>query len=108
MKVMKNKGIENDAFYSKTVAKRATSDIELRAQIQQMFMIADKKQALNFRHELESKYVFPHPKAQLFAAAQKRLHQAMLDEMADIENNLAQLEADVDRLSASKLEVNHV
>jgi hypothetical protein len=99
--------LEDDATYAETMAESATSDSELQLEIQAMFMIADEKEALKFRHKLEKKYAAPHPKAKAFASAQKKMHQAMLDEMADIENNLAQLEANVDRLSEAKLELNH-
>lgn len=87
--------IEDDATYAKSVAERATSDTELRVKIQQLFNIFDETEANNFRSELEKKYAKPHPKAKLFAAAQEKIHQIMLNEMEALSTNLAQLKTEI-------------
>ena len=87
--------LEDDETYAKNVAKQATSDAALQADIQQLFMIYDEMAAGQFRHELEQKYAVPHPKAHLFAAAQKKIYQHMMDEMTDIRTNLTQLEMEI-------------
>ena len=86
--------LEEDALYAKSIAERVTSDSELRTDIRHMFMLSDENEAVKFRLELENKYATPHPKAKAFAVAQKKIHQIMLEEMADLETNLTQLEVD--------------
>lgn len=87
--------LEDDATYAKNVAKQVTSDAVLQVDIERLFMIADETIADQFRLELEQKYAEPHPKAPLFAAAQKKIYQHMMDEMTDIRTNLTQLEMDI-------------
>jgi hypothetical protein len=94
--------LEEDAQYAKSIAERVTSDSELRTDIRHMFMLSDENEAVKFRRELEKKYAVPHPKAKAFALAQKKIHQAMLAEMADLEINLTQLEKDTALINSSK------
>ncbi len=85
-----SENIENEA-YAKAVAKRASSDLEIRKAIFHLMKL-DEKEASHYKVQLKEIYNENHPKYSLIQKAFQVLHDILLEEMNDMESLMNDLE----------------